>query len=231
MKKLFEINDSERQRILEMHIDATKKLYLNEQGITPTEGYSNYTSVRIKGAEQHTESALAQVQKIGNEKFGENNYQILQTNTGYIVAKNNVYQSMRELYDEMWSSSKIENTDPELMLIGNRVGYKKTKPDGGSLQEYVSGPIPLYQSMKKHLINGKGALNTLGARVNHNQKIVKEFYDDPKNKFGELCNILKPTSVFKSNGFPGIGVTCKLGDDMVWQQFNPNDYIRVDGKV
>lgn len=31
MKNLFEINESEKQRILGMHIDATKKLYLNEQ--------------------------------------------------------------------------------------------------------------------------------------------------------------------------------------------------------
>jgi hypothetical protein len=231
MKKLFEIENSERQRILEMHQNATKKLYLNEQEeINEPTGYEKYTSVIVKGAEQHTENALSEVKKIGDKKFGANNYQILQTNTGYIVANNNVYQSMRELYDEMWSSSKIENSDPELMLIGDRVGYKKKKPDGGMLQEYVSGPIPLYQLMKKHLINGKGALNTLGARISHNQKIVQEFYNDPKNRFGELCNILKPTSVFKSNGFPGVGITCKLGDDLVWQQFNPNDYIRVDGK-
>jgi hypothetical protein len=31
MKKLFEINNDERQRILEMHVNATKKFYLNEQ--------------------------------------------------------------------------------------------------------------------------------------------------------------------------------------------------------
>jgi hypothetical protein len=31
MKKLFEVNDSERQRILEMHIDATKNFYITEQ--------------------------------------------------------------------------------------------------------------------------------------------------------------------------------------------------------
>jgi len=31
MKNLFEINESEKQRILGMHIDATKKFYLNEQ--------------------------------------------------------------------------------------------------------------------------------------------------------------------------------------------------------
>ena len=31
MKKLFEINDSERQRILEMHIGATKRNYITEQ--------------------------------------------------------------------------------------------------------------------------------------------------------------------------------------------------------
>ena len=35
MKKLFEIDNSEKQRILEMHQNATKKNYLSEQTTTP----------------------------------------------------------------------------------------------------------------------------------------------------------------------------------------------------
>jgi hypothetical protein len=38
MKKLFEIDNSERQRILEMHIDATKNLYIIEQGRVQASG-------------------------------------------------------------------------------------------------------------------------------------------------------------------------------------------------
>ena len=34
MKKLFEIDNSEKQRILEMHQNATKKNYLSEQNTT-----------------------------------------------------------------------------------------------------------------------------------------------------------------------------------------------------
>lgn len=50
MKNLFTINETEKQRILEMHISATKKLYLNEQdevkstGDTTTQSGSTSTS-------------------------------------------------------------------------------------------------------------------------------------------------------------------------------------------
>jgi hypothetical protein len=36
MKKLFEIDENEKRRILEMHENATKKLYLSEQTVTGT---------------------------------------------------------------------------------------------------------------------------------------------------------------------------------------------------
>jgi hypothetical protein len=227
MKKLFEIDNSEKQRILEMHIDATRKLYLNEQETNEPTGYN---SVIVKGAEQHTENALSQVKNMADKKFGANNYQILQTNLGYIAAKNNVYEAMKELEYEIRGGGKIENTGPQLELMKDgKVGYYNKKPDGFQLT-FVSGADMLYNVMKKHLLTKKGGLTSPAHRASVNRKVITEFYNDPKNKFGELCNILNPYSVFKMDGFPGIDITCKLGDDYVWKEFNPNDYIRVDGR-
>ena len=231
MRNLFEISSEEKQRILEMHVDATKKLYLNEQSeLSPTPTYS---SVVIKGADLHTPQSLEKVNEMGIKKFGKNNFEILQTNTGYIVANNKVYQDMRNLYQEIYSSPSIENNDP--VLGYDRVNNKITKliempGTQGSRTEYVSGEGPLYDYMKKHLFNSKGNSSTLGARISFNRGMIKDFFKDPKNKFGDLCYILNPRSIFMRDGFPGIDVSCKLGDKYVWEKFNPNDYIRVDGK-
>jgi len=43
-KNLFTIEDSEKQRILEMHLNATQKLYLNEQGEVASTGSTASTT-------------------------------------------------------------------------------------------------------------------------------------------------------------------------------------------
>ena len=47
MKKLFDINEDEKNRILEMHIDATKRNYLSEQTPQPKVGVVNQPSGNI----------------------------------------------------------------------------------------------------------------------------------------------------------------------------------------
>ena len=48
-KNLFTIEDSERQRILEMHINATQKLYINEQTTGDTKTYCSKYGNLIPG--------------------------------------------------------------------------------------------------------------------------------------------------------------------------------------
>ena len=51
MKKLFDINEDEKNRILEMHVDATKRHYLNEQIPQPKVGVVNKPSETITFSE------------------------------------------------------------------------------------------------------------------------------------------------------------------------------------
>ena len=48
MRQLFNIDESEKQRILEMHENATKKNYLNEQGGVPETAASSGTKLNGK---------------------------------------------------------------------------------------------------------------------------------------------------------------------------------------
>ena len=49
MRKLFEIDENEKRRILEMHENATKNLYLNEQGTPPSAASTASEGTRIDG--------------------------------------------------------------------------------------------------------------------------------------------------------------------------------------
>lgn len=49
MKKLFEIDENEKKRILEMHETATKNLYLNEQGTPQSAASTASEGTRIDG--------------------------------------------------------------------------------------------------------------------------------------------------------------------------------------
>jgi len=235
MKKLFEIDNSEKQRILEMHQNATKKLYLNEQGNPESmRSNPNQYSVKIKGAKEHDEASLKKSEQLGNEKFGKDKFQVLTTPSGYVVAKNEVAKIMDEEYKEIYGGGVVENSDG-LMLLKTpngkiRVGYLKKEPNGSTSQQYVSGANPLFDRMRKHLIMTRRNANTLAAANSASRKAITDFYNNPNDQtFSELCLILKPTSVFKKEGFPSLTTRCKLDIDYSkWLDINPNDYIRVE---
>lgn len=73
MKKLFEISTEERNRILEMHTDATKKLYLSEQKITEfkasTDNIRMYNFNNPKGKSFNSNFGLQGTPEIENYYF------------------------------------------------------------------------------------------------------------------------------------------------------------------
>lgn len=236
MRNLFEISSEEKQRILEMHETATKKNYMFEQNALQGPTTSNTTSdiksnYKIKGAKEHTDESFNKLKELSDKKFGSGKYDIISPTWGFISLSDDVLDEYSNELSGAHGETRIENEE-ELFVDKdeNRVKYVKFSPDGTRREEVVSGPNPLYQIMKKHLVDGLG---TTAANRNFNkQQIIADFYKDPKNEnnFISFCKIIKPNSVFKLEKFPGLEQKCS--GDFNWSEFlekiGPDKYIMIE---
>lgn len=224
MKKLFEIDNNERQRILEMHTNATKKNYLIEQNDRPVgvEGKFAY----VKGAKGHSDESKIEAEKLGKQYFGTDKFETIQVNSGWALVKNDALQKI-DLMSK--TESPIENDEGlNYDYETKRIMYKKSN----GVETPVSDSNSLYQKMKKHISQGGGST---AANVAFNKaQEVKNFYDNPSNStFLELCNNLNPQSVFHMYGFPGISGKCgrlNLGLSELQNKLEPTEYMIVQDK-
>ena len=236
MKSLFEISSDERQRILEMHETATKKNYMFEQkplqaSTTPNASSDIKSNYKIKGAREHTSESFNKLKELSDKKFGSGKYDIISPTWGYISLSDDVLDEYSNELSGAHGGTRIENEE-ELFIDKdeNQVKYVEYSPDGTRREKVVSGPVPLYQIMKKHLVDGVGT--TAANRIFNKQQIINDFYKDPKNEnnFISFCNIIKPNSVFKLEKFPGLEQKCS--GDFDWSAFlekiGPDKYIMVE---
>ena len=225
MKKLFEIPTEEKNRILEMHIHATKKNYLNEQSDYPEKDVNGRFEY-VAGAKSHSDSSGVESDKIGAKFFGVNKFTRIHTPGGWALVKN---ESVPKVDFMSGTDSPIKNEEGlNYDYETGRIMYKKSNGIMTPVSDYNS----LFQKLEKHIMFG-GGTTAANKRYNRLQE-VKNFYENPNNStFLELCNNLNPHSEFHLYGFPGIKEKCGrlVSLSELQTKLSPQEYVIISEKT
>jgi hypothetical protein len=178
MKKLFEINDSERQRILEMHTTATKNVYLiSESQINETDPPATSLDTGIDKSTKSGKVNLKDVLKLNNKfyfntgKTGLNkdsirNYQELQT---FLNNAKNYLRKINKPFEIFWTSS--ESQTPKKGTSVNSLSQKRGEVIGDYFESQL-GDLPAWKTTEYKTVSG-----------NYKQGLIpyKQGVDDPND--------------------------------------------------
>ena len=130
MKQLFKIDESEKRRILEMHENATRKNYLNEQEPTQPTQRANvpHTIVDNDGRPSTLKTSLPKIQNM--QDLAEFNF--------YKDSPKEVIQSLNDTGVKMYVSKSVMGSEPITLIPTERVKDEQLNYAGQRLSNLLS---------------------------------------------------------------------------------------------
>jgi len=135
MKRLFEIDETEKRRILEMHETATKNFYLSEQGSQQQTCFNNSVTTEIRSdlSAPGTEQVLCETLK-GRTDFYTGKYYFKSSGNGFIVYTPNatlipsIYGTLKQTSNGYMFEDAMNRIEPPLENIVGHIRNMKLSP-------------------------------------------------------------------------------------------------------
>jgi len=241
MKKLFDINEDEKNRILEMHVSATKNFYLNEQAApTPrTPGVVNQPSGKIGYTEIAGETDMSPIVRasvltnIGVPATPEN----FNNTFFYTDRKGLSTAAASKNLGTFTMTTKRTTKSPDNLFARYKDG-SEVKIEGEGTQEFLTKDLAFIGgagngllALQRALVNGNGywpskiKITLKGGRTGGSYKYDSALVNDTDSKFNALLahfikplvdpNKISPTypfrSILKGQPDPGLDIKSTLG--------------------
>jgi hypothetical protein len=240
MKKLFDINEDEKNRILEMHVNATKNFYLNEQSAPSprTLGDVNKPSGKIGYTEIAGETDMSPIVKasvltnIGVPATPEN----FNNTFFYTDRKGLVTAASAKNLGTFTMTTKRTTKSPDNLFVRYKDG-SEVKIEGEGTQEFLTKDLSFIGgagngllALQRALVNGNGYIPSkikitlkggrTGGSYNYNSALV----NNTDSKFNALlAHFIKPLvdpnkisstypfrSILKGQPEPGLDIKSTL---------------------
>ena len=241
MKKLFDINEDEKNRILEMHVSATKNFYLNEQAApTPrTPGVVNQPSGKIGYTEIAGETDMSPIVRasvltnIGVPATPEN----FNNTFFYTDRKGLSTAAASKNLGTFTMTTKRTTKSPDNLFARYKDG-SEVKIEGEGTQEFLTKDLAFIGgagngllALQRALVNGNGYLpnkikiTLKGGRTGGSYRYNSALVNDTSAQFNALLahfikplvdpNKISPTypfrSILKGQPDPGLDIKSTLG--------------------
>lgn len=240
MKKLFDINEDEKNRILEMHVNATKNFYLNEQPAPSprTPGDVNKPSGKIGYTEIAGETDMSPIVKasvltnIGVPATPEN----FNNTFFYTDRKGLATAAASKNLGTFTMTTKRTTKSPDNLFARYKDG-SEVKIEGEGTQEFLTKDLTFIGgagngllALQRALVNGNGYLPTKikitlkGGRVGSSYRYNSALVNDTSSNFNALlAHFIKPLvnpnevsstyplrSILKGQPEPGLDIKSSL---------------------